>query len=128
MSVKNKVIKWIFTRILILGVFLLCFIFWNLRYMSVEDRYGDLQDLYWKSKDGDIAFNKLNSDIAIIETDLYTINVRIGEKLIAIDEWLDPNNQNIYNVAIYRPKEKIENLKLFDKTKSDLVIELKVEY
>ena len=96
--------------------------------MSVEDRYGDLQDLYWKSKDGDIAFNKLNSNIAIVETDLYTINVRIGEKLIAIDEWLDPNNQNVYDVAIYRPDEKIDNLKQFDKTKSNLVIELKVEY
>ena len=28
---------------------------------DIEDRYGDLQELYWKSKDGDIVVNNLNS-------------------------------------------------------------------
>jgi hypothetical protein len=118
----------IITIILILSVFLFCFIACNLRLMDIEDRYGDLQELYWKTKNGDIAVNKLNSKSAIIETDWHRINVKIDEKLIPIDEWLDPNNKNIYDIAIYRPDKKLKSLEKFNVKESELVLDLKVKY
>lgn len=65
---KSKAGKWMF-RILILLMMVFLFLAYSLRLVDVEDRYGDLQDIYWKSEDGDIVFNKLNSTSAIIEKD-----------------------------------------------------------
>ena len=123
-----KTIKRVLTIVLITSIFFFCFIACNLRMMDVEDRYGDLQELYWKSKDGDIAINKLNSQSAIIETDWHRIDVKVGGKLIPIDEWLDPNNKNIYDIAIYRPEVKLETSEKFNLKESDLIIELKLKY
>ena len=79
--------------------------------MEIEDRYGDLQEIYWKSKDGDIVFNKLNSSSAVIEKDWRKMYVKINGKLVNIDEWLDPNNKYNFDLVIYRPKEGLENTK-----------------
>ena len=35
--------------------------------MDIEDRYGDLQQLYFDSKSGDIIVNNMNGKIGLIE-------------------------------------------------------------
>ena len=105
--------------------------------MEVEDRYGDLQEIYWKSENGDIAFNKLNSTSAIIAKDWKRIYVKINGKLIDVDEWLDPNNNYNFDVTIYRKNRSFEKSKKLNKIEIEngirnesleLITELKFKY
>jgi len=43
------------------------FIGFGLYSMEIEDHYGDLQELYYKSEDGDVIINKTTSEFGIIE-------------------------------------------------------------
>jgi hypothetical protein len=127
-----RIIKWIARRILIFSFFLILFIGYGLYLMDVEDRYGDLQNLYWDSKDGDIIVNKLNSEIGIVEVDWHRIYVKKDTKLIHVEEWLDPENKNKYSVAIYRPEgeiDKVDNLTIAQvKSQSKLITQVAVDY
>ncbi len=133
---KSKVGKWIL-RILIFLLLIFLFIAYNLRLMEVEDRYGDLQEIYWKAENGDIAFNKLNSTSAIIEKDWKRIYVKINGKLIDIDEWLDPNNIYNFDLAIYRPnrnwvkQKKLNRIEIENGIRNsslEFITELKFKY
>nr|WP_315186872.1 hypothetical protein [uncultured Flavobacterium sp.] len=135
-TLKSKVGKWIF-RILILFILIFLFIAYNLRLMEVEDRYGDLQEIYWKTENNDIAFNKLNKTSAFIEKDWKRMYVKINGKLIDIDEWLDPNNKYDFNVAIYRPNRNWKKPKKLNRVEIEngirnssleLITELKFKY
>ncbi len=129
---SKRIIKRIVIGVLISSFCLFGFLFYGLHLMDVEDRYGDLQDLYWDSRDGDIIVNKLNSEVGIVELDWHRIYVKKGIKLIHVEEWLDPENKNKFSVAIYRPKreiEKIENLNISEVTsKSKLITEIATDY
>ena len=114
-----RVIKWIAKRILILSFFLILFIGYGLYLMDVEDRYGDLQNLYWDSKDGDIILNKLNSKIGIVELHKSRIYVKEGKRLIDVEEWLDPEDKRKFQAAIYRPKHSIQKDENFDRSNLD---------
>jgi hypothetical protein len=70
---SKRIIKRIVIGVLISSFCLFGFLVYGLHMMDVEDRYGDLQDLYWDSKDGDIIVNKLNSQIGIVELDWHRI-------------------------------------------------------
>jgi hypothetical protein len=100
--------------------------------MDIEDRYGDLQDLYWHSKDGDLILNKLNSNIGIVEHDNQRIYVKDGNKLIHLEEWLDPNDIRKFQVTIYRPEHpmiKPEDFKMIDlESKCKLITWIAVKY
>lgn len=132
---KSKAGKWILG---ILAFFILVFLFlaYSFRLIAVEDRYGDLQDIYWKSEDGDIVFNKLNSTSAIIEKDWHRMYVRINGKLIHVDEFLDPSNKYNFDVEIYRPNEilngknisKIEIENGIRNSSIEFIAKLKVKY
>lgn len=89
------------------------FILYGLYLMDIEDRYGDLQQLYFNSKTGDIIINNMNGDIGIIKFNKRRIFVNTGKETLHIDEWLDPQNKYIINTDIYRPKfdRKYLNLK-----------------
>jgi hypothetical protein len=88
--------------------------------MDIEDRYGDLQDLYWHSKDGDLILNKLNSNIGIVEHDNHRIYVKDG------------NNIRKFQVTIYRPEHpmiKPEDFKMIDlESKCKLITGIAVKY
>jgi len=86
------------------------FAFFGLRLMDIEDRYGDLQTVYFDAQDGDIILNKTNSKIAIIESDWHRIYVKNKNELIGIEEWLGPNYHYKFNLAIYRPNKEIKNI------------------
>ena len=103
--------------IIIIGGF--TFILYGLYLMDIEDRYGDLQQLYFDSKSGDIIINNMNGNIGLIEFNKRRIFVNTGKETLHVDEWLDPQNKYIFNTDIYRPKHAREYLNLkrneFDK-------------
>lgn len=95
---------------IIIGGF--AFILYSFYLMDIEDRYGDLQQLYFDSKSGDIIINNMNGNIGLIEFNKRRVFVNTGKKTLHIDEWLDPQNKYIINTDIYRPKFGREYLNL----------------
>lgn len=95
---------------IIIGGF--AFILYSFYLMDIEDRYGDLQQLYFDSKSGDIIINNMNGNIGLIEFNKRRVFVSTGKKTLHIDEWLDPQNKHIINTDIYRPKFGREYLNL----------------
>lgn len=100
----KKIIKPILIRISMVIIGSFAFILYGLYLMDIEDRYGDLQQLYFDSKTGDIIINNMNGNIGLIEFNNRRIYVNTGKKTLDIDEWLDPHNKYIINTDIYRPK------------------------
>ena len=96
--------------IFIIGCF--TFVFYGLYLMDIEDRYGDLQQLYFDSKSGDIIVNNMNGKIGLIEFHRRRIFVNTGKETLDVDEWLDPQNKYIFNTDIYRPKYARDYLNL----------------
>jgi hypothetical protein len=95
---------------IIIGSF--AFILYSFYLMDIEDRYGDLQQLYFDSKSGDIIINNMNGNIGLIEFNKRRVFVNTGKETLNIDEWLDPQNKYIINTDIYRPKFGKEYLNL----------------
>ncbi len=56
------------------------FIGFGLYTMEIEDHYGDLKELYYDSKSGDIIINKTTSEFGIIEKNWKRINIRTKKK------------------------------------------------
>jgi hypothetical protein len=96
--------------IFIIGSF--TFVYFGLYLMDIEDRYGDLQQLYFDSKSGDIIVNNMNGKIGLIEFHRRRIFVNTGKETLDVDEWLDPQNKYIFNTDIYRPKYARDYLNL----------------
>lgn len=78
--------------------------------MEIEDHYGDLEELYYKAKTGDIILNKTTSEFGLIEKNWKRINIGTQHK----------DSTDLYNwvyrsgietkAEIYRPKTKLNNL------------------
>lgn len=66
------------TIIAIIGV--VAFIGFGLYTMEIEDHYGDIKELYYDSKNGDIIINKTTSEFGIIEKNWKRINIRTQKK------------------------------------------------
>ena len=56
------------------------FIGFGLYTMEIEDHYGDLQELYYESENGDVIINKTTSEIGIVEKTWTRINIRTVDK------------------------------------------------
>jgi hypothetical protein len=127
-GMTNKLI----VRVLILLLLIIGIIFNGLHLMEVEDRYGDLQYLYWRSKDGNIIFNKVNSQVGIAELNKSRIYIKEGNQLLDLEEWLDPNDNRKFEAAIYRLKNstdrqrKVTEVDLNSECK--LITEVDVQY
>jgi hypothetical protein len=64
----------------IVALFIIGLIGFGLYTMEIEDHYGDLQELYYESKSGDIIDSIKTSEFGIIEKNWKRINVRIQKK------------------------------------------------
>ena len=131
----KKILKRLIFFLLIAFISITIYLYFILQMVDIEDRYGDLQNLYWNSKNNDIAVNLKNNECAIIEKFKNRIYVvKNGEK-IDIEYWLNHSDVD-YNVEIYRPKEKkdikylnSEQLrKIIHKADSKLVEKIHVKY
>jgi len=77
MKIRVKII--ILTTIIVL-IGIAGFIGFGLYAMEIEAHYGDLQELYYDSKTGDVIVNKTTSEFGIIEKNWKRINIRTQKK------------------------------------------------
>ncbi|GGD02792.1 hypothetical protein [Hyunsoonleella pacifica] len=121
--------------LLFFGVFIIMvcgFIGFGLYSMEIEDHYGDLKELYYKSENGDVIINKTTSEFGIIEKNWKRINIRTQKKdSTDLYNWVYQNRTET-KTEIYRPKSKETELngitfsdlkKLINKSELKLIIE-----
>jgi len=106
----SKILKF---GILIFGIIIITivgFIGFGLYLMEIEDNYGDLQELYYKSKSGDIIINKTTSEFGIIEKNWRRINIRTKTKdSTNLYNWVNHNRVKT-KTEIYRGKFRANEL------------------
>ena len=75
--------------------------------MEIEDHYGDLQEIFYASKDGDLILNKTTSEFGTIEKNWKRIKVN-GTKKETTDlyNWIYQNGVETKS-EIYRPTKKL---------------------
>jgi len=123
----------IFSGLTSLGI--VCFIFYGLWLLEIEDRYGDLQTIYFEGKTGDLIFNKKNGKVGILKFENREILVVDNTKTFQLMEWLNSNQQFI-NLEVYRAKNPELFLNLtpqkFKETikinKAEFIIHLNLNY
>jgi hypothetical protein len=114
----NKKLKY---GLLIIGTTLtlvIGFVGYGLYLMEIEDHYGDLQELFYASKDGDLIVNKTTSEFGIIEKNWKRIKVNNSkDEPIDLYNWVYKNGVET-NSEIYRPSKKLifENLTINELT------------
>jgi hypothetical protein len=114
----NKKLKY---GLLIIGTTLtlvIGFVGYGLYLMEIEDHYGDLQELFYASKDGDLIVNKTTSEFGIIEKNWKRIKVNNSkDEPIDLYNWVYKNGVET-NLEIYRPSKKLnfENLTINELT------------
>lgn len=114
----NKTLKYILLVLGIGAVSIICFIGLGLYAMEIEDHYGDLQDLYYNSKSGDIILNNSTSEFGIIEKDWKRINIKTNNKdSTDLYNWIY-RNETETKIGIYRFNNG--NIKLNQITYSEL--------
>jgi len=102
MKKRNKIIL---TITVILSFTVISFIGYGLRLMAIEDHYGVDQELYFKSRNGDIIVNRDFKEVGKLEknwTRIQIINKGNNSDLL---EWAYENK-----VEVYRPERNIENV------------------
>ncbi|WP_018477268.1 hypothetical protein [Pontibacter roseus] len=121
----NKKFKIILVTLSLIVVGMALFIAIGLYGMEIEDRYGDNQDIFYRSRQGDIVVNHQTKELGEIKktwTRFYVVN-----KLDTIDtnDWWDDKNIEIYKVTDSEPLDKSYNYSEFEKLKEEGKLELK---
>ena len=105
-SMKRR-IKFILLALLVGLIWVAGLVGYGLYTMEIEDQYGDLQELYYDSKTGDIIVNRKTFQFGIIEKNLKRINIRTVEKdSTDLYNWVNLNGVE-NQIEIYRPKIKL---------------------
>ena len=110
----NKMVKKIFLGFLIFSLFGFGMICYCLYLMEIEDHYGDAQNLFYESEEGDIILNKSKKDFGLVTQKTWTrmyVDLK-NEKHAGLYEWIYKNG-NKCEIQIYHPTKKItyiENL------------------
>jgi len=121
----NKKLKIILGTLSLIVVGMAIFIAIGLYGMVIEDRYGDNQDIFYRSRQGDIVVNHQTKEFGEIKktwTKFYVVN-----KLDTIDtyDWWDDKNIEIYKVTDSESLDKIFNYSDFNRLKEEGRLELK---
>jgi len=103
----------------IIMISLIGFVGFGLYTLEIEDHYGDYQELFYESKNGDIIVNKITSEFGIIEKTWKRINIRTQTKETTdLYFWIYQNGLE-NKTEVYRPRKgKIE---INEITYSDLI-------
>jgi len=107
-----------------LGLIFICgFIFWSMWLMEIEDHYGDDQEIYFKSNDGDLIVDSENKECGLLIKTWKNIHVQDlnSKKENDLYNWLH-DNPNRKNIELYDFDLKNE---LFDFNSIDSVIKNK---
>ncbi|MDO6804014.1 hypothetical protein Q4595_16330 [Wenyingzhuangia sp. 1_MG-2023] len=103
-----KKIAIVFGTLILIFIILISF---GLYTLGIEDNYGDLQNLYYKSSDGNLILNRETKDFGIIKKDWKSIRVQTAEnKSFDLGYWAN-QNENQYKIEVYDiEKLEIKNL------------------
>jgi hypothetical protein len=107
MNKVTKLLIRILTVVLILGFI----VYQGLSLMDIEDRYGDLQDVYYDSEAGDIIINNLNKKTGKILLENNRVFVVDNNKKFELEEWLGPNSHWKCNLTVHG-KDSKSNVKI----------------
>jgi len=100
--------KIILLTILIGLVAIVGFIGFGFYTMEIEDHYGDMQNLYYESKNGDLIINKSSSRFGIVEKDWKRIYIKEnGKSETDLYNWIYDKNGEETRIEIYRPINSI---------------------
>ena len=104
------------TRILFFTVFMVLLaitglIFFGFHTMNIEDRYGELQTVYYEAENHDIIINNKARTIGFVDKNWKRINV-IDQQNESIDlyNWVGQKDKEV-DLTIYRLDNKIANFK-----------------
>jgi hypothetical protein len=98
---------------------LIGFIGYGLYLMEIEDHYGDIQNLYYNSKNGDIAVNKTISEFGTVEKTWKRIIIKTqNNNSVDLYNWTYQNGVE-NQIEIYRIQKS--NIKLETITFSKLL-------
>ncbi|GAA4303132.1 hypothetical protein [Nibribacter koreensis] len=70
--------------------------------MEIEDRYGDLQEIYYKAENGDVIIDS-NKRAGFIYKDSHRIFVEENECMKDLNNWVGVNNDQV-KLKVYRPE------------------------
>jgi hypothetical protein len=104
-----KISKKILFLSLTIGLaFIIGFLGYGMYSMEIEDQYGDLQNLHYESKTGDLIINRSTSEIGIIEKTWKRTNIITNDKASTdLFFWIYRNGVETKS-EIYRPITKTE--------------------
>ena len=92
----NKTVKIILAIFGLLIVGIVAFIFVGLYGMEIEDTYGDNQDIFYSSRQGDLVVNHDTKEFGEIKKTWTRFYITINSDTIDISEWWDDRNIEIY--------------------------------
>lgn len=112
----------------IVAISFIGFIGYGLYRMEIEDHYGELQELFHSSKNGDVIINKTTSEFGLIEKNWKRINIKTKEKdSTDLYNWVNRNGTTS-NVELYRPQGIEINLnKLEYQDVKEMIIRLELK-
>ncbi len=114
----SKTLKYGFLFFGIAVIIVVGFIGFGFHAMEIEDHYGNLQELYYDSKDKDIIINETTSEFGIIEKNWKRINIRTQMKdSTDLYNWINEKGTET-KVKIYR--QQSGEIKLSKITYSEL--------
>jgi len=105
-------VRKIILRVLLFFLCLFVFMAWTLYLVEIEDHYGDLQEIYFDSKTGDIIINKQTEEFGIISKNWKRADVitKKNDTLDLYDIIYVNQKENKYEVFRSKKELKIEEL------------------
>jgi hypothetical protein len=87
--------------------------------LEIEDHYGDLQEIYYQSKTGDIAYNQSTEEFGTLQKNWTRLNIITANKdSMDLYNWVYRNG-TATKTKIYRPRKP--NIELDTKSRSELL-------
>jgi hypothetical protein len=77
--------------------------------MDIEDHYGDLQEIFYEVKSGDIILSRPTQEVGILNKNFTRMNViNVKNESKDLYNWVYVNGKQ-KQIEIYRPKEQINS-------------------
>lgn len=103
----NKKLKY---GLLIIGIVIISiigFIGFGLYAMEIEDHYGDLQEIFYSAKNGDLILNKTTSDFGRVEKGWTRVQIKKpNNETYDLYNWVYQNGMKT-EIELYRPSKKL---------------------
>lgn len=117
----NKKLKY---GLLILGIAIISivgFIGFGLYAMEIEDHYGDLQEIFYSAKSGDLILNKTTSDFGRVEKSWTRIQIiKSNNEVCDLYNWVYQDGVK-NEIELYRPSKKLTLEKISYSELTDLI-------